>query len=213
MTLLNYSIIGFLVVYIGTLLLFGEFLVKAKGIFAIIGVSFIALYFSYHINEGMGIWVAILLAVGLGLIMIDGNFVSDGTLALFGLVIMITAIAIPAPNFTYGFLVSSAALLGSASSVAFLKVFPPRNMWDKITLKDRLSTEAGYNSMNQSYVDLLGKQGKTKTPFRPTGTIELDGEYYSATTDNQWIAADVDIKVVAVDGTRILIKKYNPVEN
>lgn len=143
MGILNFSTVGFFVVYIGTLLLFGEFLVKAKGIFAIIGVGFIATYFSYHLVEGMGIWITILFGIGLLLMIIDGNFISDGTLAIFGLLIMVLGIAIPAPTITYGFLVATAAILGSASSVIFLKIFPSRNMWGKIALKDRLSTEDG----------------------------------------------------------------------
>lgn len=205
--ILNISTVGFLVVFLGTLLLFGEFLVKVKGIFGLIGVGIIATYFSHHLSEGMGMWVAILFIVGVFLIIIDGKFITDGTVALFGLLLMIIGLAIPAPNIIYGFLVAMGALLGTASSILFLKVFPSRNMWEKITLKEQLSSDRGYNSMNQTYSTLIGKVGVTKTPFRPTGTVEVDGHLYSATTDNQWLTEGVDVTVVSVDGTRILIKK------
>ena len=76
-----------------------------------------------------------------------------------------------------------------------------------MTLKDRLTSDIGYNSINERYHELIGKQGRTISSFRPTGTIEVDGEQYSATSGGHWLEANMDIVVTAVDGTRILIKK------
>ena len=73
--------------------------------------------------------------------------------------------------------------------------------------KDKLTSEMGYNSMNEDYRDLVGKEGVTKTPFRPTGTVEIEGKFYSATTDNQWVESDIPVKVIDADGTRILVEQ------
>ncbi len=209
MEVLNIASVGFFVVLLGSLFLFGELLVKVKGIFAIIGIGIMATYFSFHITpgSGMGVWVALLYIIGILLLVIDGKFVSDGTLAALGILMMILGIAIPTPNIIYGFLVSMALLLGAGASTLFIKVFPPRNLWSKMTLKDRLTGDLGYNSLNESYKELIGKEVVTTTPFRPIGTIKYEGKYYSATSDSQWLDAGTKVKVVAVDGTRIVVKK------
>lgn len=50
------------------------------------------------------------------------------------------------------------------------------------------------------------------TDFRPTGTIDIEGNPYSATSGGRWIKADTEVEVVSVDGTRILVKAVE-VEN
>lgn len=201
--------VGFFVIFLGSLFLFGELLVKAKGIFALLGISIMTLYFTYHV-DGMGFWVILLYLVGLTFIILDGKFIGDGTLAFIGLLLMILGLALPAPGFLYGALAGMGLVVGAASSFLFLKVFPRRNLWSKMTLKYQLSGEKGYNSLNESYKQLVGKQGKTVTPFRPTGTIEIEGKQYSATTENLWLESGQNVVVVDVDGTRILIKPVNP---
>nr|WP_169871514.1 NfeD family protein [Shouchella patagoniensis] len=203
---LDSATVGFLVVALGTLFLIGELLVRARGLFGLLGLGLISVYFLHHLNGDTGTWVIIFYLIGLGLIIFDGNVTSDGTIAAIGIIFMIVGLAVPAPDMVYSILVGMATIVGAFSSLLFLKVFPHRNMWAKMTLKDTLSSEAGYNSMNESYKDLIGKQGKALTAFRPTGTAEIDGEPYSATSGGQWIQSDADIEVVSVDGTRILVK-------
>lgn len=209
MDILNIASVGFFVVFLGTLFLFGELFVKVKGLFAIIGIGIMATYFSFHITagSGVGLWVALLYICGVSLIVIDGKFITDGTVALLGIFLMILGIAIPTPSVVYGFLVAMALLLGAAASLLFMKVFPSRNLWSKMTLKDRLTGDLGYNSLNDSYKDLVGKTAVTATPFRPIGTIEIDGKYVSATSDNQWLDAGAKVEVISVDGTRIVVRK------
>lgn len=209
MAWLDSASIGFLVVLLGTLFLIGELLVRAKGLFAILGIAIMAMYFSYHLTgDGqIGFWVVILYGVGLSLIILDGKVITDGTIALLGIVLMIAGLALPSPNFIYGFLASMGFLVGGFGSLLFLKVFPPRNLWARLTLKDRLTAEEGYNSINETYHELVGKKGNTLSPFRPTGTVEIEGKQYSATSGGQWLEPNMSVKVVSVDGTRIVVKK------
>ncbi|PTL40513.1 NfeD family protein [Alkalicoccus saliphilus] len=205
MEFLDMAVIGFLVVFIATLFIFGEVMVKAKGLFAVIGIVIMTLYFSYHLQAGDSFWVVILYVAGLALIIFDGKVTTDGTIAGVGVLLMIFGLALPAPSFTYGLLVAMAFVAAAPTSYLFTKVFPSRTMWEKVLLKDRLTSEEGYSTMNESYKELIGKEGKTKTPFRPTGTVEIEGKYYSATTDNFWLGEASRVKVVQADGTRILV--------
>ncbi|ADU29905.1 NfeD family protein [Evansella cellulosilytica] len=209
MEILDNASLGFLVVFIATLFIFGELMVRAKGLFGILGVAIMAMYFSYHLTAADSLWVVLLYAIGLILIIFDGKVTTDGTIALIGLLLMVLGLALPAPGIVYGVLVGMALIIAAPTSYLFTKVFPSRNMWSKMTLKDKLTSDLGYNSMNEEYKELIGKVGITKTPFRPTGTVEIEGKLYSATTDNQWVTSDQKVRVISADGTRIVIVQEN----
>ncbi|AXF54720.1 NfeD family protein [Salicibibacter kimchii] len=202
---LDIEIFGFLVVFLATMLFFGELLVKAKGIFGIIGFALITLYFAHHIGDASGLWVIILYAAGLISIVIDGKVLGDGTLSFVGAVLMIIGLTVPAPGLMYAFLVGFAVMLGALASFFFTKVFPRRELWSKMTLKETMSSEEGYNSMNEGYSELIGKEGIALTDFRPIGTIEIEGQAYSATTGASWLEKNTTVRVTSVDGTRIVV--------
>lgn len=204
---LDSASIGFIVIFLGTLFLFGELLVKARGLFALLGVGLTTAYFLYHLTGDTGFWVVILYLIGIALIILDGKLFSDGTIGLIGVILMVVGLAIPAPSLIYGILVGMAFILGALSSLFFLKVFTRRQMWSKLTFKDRLTSDRGYNSINESYNELVGKNGKTLSSLRPTGTILIDNKPYSATSGGQWIEKEEEIEVLSVDGTRILVTK------
>lgn len=200
--------IGLIFIGLGTLFLLGEILVNMRGIFAVLGIIFTVYYFYTFLTEPSTIVIMLIIYfVGLLLIFIDGKLINDGTLATLGLAGMILSVALTAPNFFAGLYAVIGVILGGALSFTFLKVFKRRNMWSKIALKDRLTKEAGYSSLNEEYVQLVGKKGTTLTDLRPVGTIEIDGKDYSAISNAQWIKKGTVVQVTEVDGTRILVKE------
>lgn len=200
--------IGFLFVGLGTLFLLGEILVNMRGIFAILGIGFITLYFYVFLLEPATFAIMIFIYfVGLLLIIVDGKVINDGTLATIGLASMILSVALAAPNLYAGLYAVLGVIIGGALSFSFLKVFQRRNMWQKIALKDRLTKEAGYSSLSSEYEALLGEQGVTITNLRPVGTIRVDGKDYSAISNAEWIDKGTTIEIIEVDGTRILVKR------
>lgn len=201
------SWVAFLLTGFGTLFLIGEVLVNMRGIFGILGIGFIVIYFSAYLEPGTIILMLIIYFVGLLLIIIDGKFVNDGTLATLGLVSMLTAVALAADDFTTGLYAVIGLLLGGAGSFLFLKVFKRRNMWGKLALTDRLTADAGYNSMNKEYQSLIGQEGITLNVLRPVGTIRINNKDYSAVSNAQWIPENTPVRVIQVDGTKILVKE------
>ncbi|HLR71303.1 MAG TPA: NfeD family protein [Pseudogracilibacillus sp.] len=209
-TILAADWIGFVLVGLGTLFLLGEILVDTKGVFAILGISFIVLYFYVYLAEPTTFVIMLIIYfIGLFLIIIDGKVLNDGTLAILGLAGMILSVIITAPNFFAGLYAVIGIILGAVLSFSFLKIFKPRNMWNKIMLKDRLTKEAGYSSLNEEYEQLVGKTGTTLTDLRPVGTIKIEGKEYSAISNAQWIKKGTYVQVTQVDGTRILVKVSN----
>lgn len=197
---------SFVIVALATLFLIGELLVNAKGIFSILGIGFITIYFASFLDPGMFFIMIIIYFFGLMLMIIDGKVLNDGTLAVIGLVCMIVSVGFAAPNWVAGLYAVIGVFIGGMSSFGFLKVFKKRQMWTKITLFDQLTEEAGYSSLNQSYKELIGRTGVTTTDMRPIGTVLIDHKEYSAITEGKWITKDTDVEVVDVDGTRILVK-------
>lgn len=200
--------IGLILVGLGTLFILGEILVDIKGLFAILGISSIVFYFyAFLPTPGSFALMLLIYFIGILLILIDGKLINDGTLATLGFAGMILSIVITAPNFFAGLYAIIGLILGAFGAFLFLKILPPRNMWNKIALKDRLTSEAGYTTVNRDHEKLIGKTGITLTDLRPVGTITIEDKDYSAISDGQWIAKNTKVTVLAVDGTRILVKE------
>lgn len=200
----------FSIIFFGSLFLIGEILVNMRGVFGLLGISLITLYFYvYLVEPSTFILMIIVYFLGLLLIVIDGKAINDGTLAIIGLACMLFTVALAAPSITSAFYAIAALLSGTASSFILLKLFKRREMWNKIKLTDRLTKEKGYSAMNEDYEKLVGKIGTTITTLRPVGSISIENEEYSAVSNGQWIDKDTAIKVIEVDGTKILVEKIS----
>ncbi|WP_047986304.1 NfeD family protein [Ornithinibacillus californiensis] len=201
--------IAIVITGLATLFLIGEVLVNMRGIFALLGIGFITVYFSVYLETNSLILMLIIYFVGIVLIIIDGKVLNDGTLAVIGTASMLVAVALPAPNFATGTYAVLGVLLGAMGSMFFLKVFKHRDMWNKITLKDKLTSEAGYNSLNAEYKSLLSQEAITLNDLRPVGTIRVGNKDYSAVSNGQWIPKGTRVVVTQVDGTKILVEQIN----
>ncbi|MCI1856544.1 MAG: nodulation protein NfeD [Sporolactobacillus sp.] len=206
MDFLAYPAGGFIVILLASCFLFAEMFVKAKGIFAIMGSGLFIIYFTYFLTDQASSWIVLLLVGGLILIIIDGKLFTTGVIGVFGFLLMVIGCAMPAPSLLYGMLVGIAFIIGACGSLAFRKILPTRDYLDKLTLHDKLSSEKGYNSLSEDYRSLVGQAGVTQTPFHPVGTVRIQGKNYSAVTDGRFLDAKVQVKVVSVDGTRIVIE-------
>ncbi|WP_226583068.1 NfeD family protein [Halobacillus litoralis] len=203
----SYDWIALFITFLGTLFLIGELLVNMRGAFAIVGFGFITVYFSGYLAADMFVIMMLVYFLGMILMIIDGKLLNDGTLATIGGAAMVIAVGFSAPNWIAGLYSVIGVILGGAASLLFLKVFKRRKMWTQMALNDQLTSEMGYNSMKETYQELVGRQGKAETDMRPVGTVVIDGDDYSAISNGQWISQGDEIVVVSVDGTKILVKK------
>ncbi|MCO7175708.1 NfeD family protein [Sporolactobacillus kofuensis] len=209
MELLSYPAGGFFVILLASCFLFAELLVKARGLLALTGSGLFIYYFLHFLTDQASPWIFFLLVGGLLLIIVDGKLFTTGIIGVFGFVLMILGCALPTPSLLYGMLVGIAFVIGSCFSLFFRKILPTRDYLDKLMLHDRLSDEKGYNSMNSDYHELIGKSGRTVTPFHPVGTVKIEGKNYSALTDGLYLEKDTHVKVISVDGTKIFVTQLN----
>ena len=205
--LMQLSVMSFVIVGLGTMFLIGEVLVNMRGVFALLGIFFMTLFFYTHIpNMSMIIIMFIIYLVGLILIVIDGKVLNDGTLTTLGIVSMIISVSIAAPNLASGIYSVIGIVIGAVLSLTFLKLFKKRKMWGKLALKDRLTTEKGYTTLTEEYTQLVGQTGTTLTDLRPSGTISINEKEYSAISTGNWIHKNEKIHVIDVDGTKIQVE-------
>lgn len=210
MSIFELNSVLFSIIFFGSLFLIGEILVNMRGVFGLLGISLITIYFYvYLVEPSTFILMIIVYFLGLLLIVVDGKAINDGTLAIIGLACMLLTVALAAPSITSAFYAIAALLSGTACSFVLLKMFKRREMWNKIKLTDRLTKDKGYSSLNMKYEELVGKKGITITTLRPVGTIQVGNDKYSAVSNGQWIDKGSEIKIVEVDGTKILVEIPN----
>lgn len=212
MLYLSQSMIGaFFLVFFGAMFFFSEFLVKARGISGLTGLALLIWYF-YGQSDNGGVWMIVFAIIGAIFIILDGKLVQDGTLAGLGLLMLLIGLVIPTGSITFGLIVAIAWITGLLLSLLSLKVLPKRDMWERMVLRDSLTKEQGYSSVSEKYHQLVGREGITLTDMRPSGTIEIDHEPYSAVSNGQWITKGSKVRVTAIDGTKILIEPTQEVK-
>ena len=69
----------------------------------------------------------------------------------------------------------------------------------------RQTALAGYVS-SDDYTSYLGQFGTAVTLLRPSGTAEIDGVRLSVVTEGEFIAPGTPVQVVAVQGSRIVVR-------
>jgi len=203
----QYDWFVFLLVGLGTMALLSEVLTNLRGISAIIGIFVITVYFYFYVsNTSTFILMFIVYFIGLLLIIIDGKLIGDGTLGIFGVLTIFISVAVAAPNFTASLYAIVGVIVGVGLAFLSLKLFPRRNMWKKLTLRDRLTEEKGYSTLSKEYANLKNKQGITITDLRPSGSVRIKGKDYSVVSTGVWIEKGTKVVVTEVDGTKIVVQ-------
>ena len=92
--------------------------------------------------------------------------------------------------------------------VLYFRFFPRSPVGRWLISQDRQDAEKGYSSFTpEKYTDLIGKEGTTLTILRPVGMVRIDGQKYSAVTGGEFIEKDKTIKVVKVEGSRVVVRQ------
>ncbi|MNC72844.1 hypothetical protein D3C75_1239570 [compost metagenome] len=77
-------------------------------------------------------------------------------------------------------------------------------------MSEKLSADRGFSSATERK-ELIGMQGISLTPLRPSGTAMLNGERVDVVSDGDFIPIDTPIIVIKAEGTRIVVQQSLPV--
>lgn len=150
-----------------------------------------------------------LIIVGILLIIVEIFLIPGfGFAGIVGLLMMIGGIFLVADTFAEGviYLLITFIVTGLLIFIG-VKTGRLKKVWSKLTLKEKQNTDQGYVAPKPEYLNYLGKNGISLTLLRPAGSAVIDGERLDVVTDGSFIPKDSKIKVIAVEGTRIIVTR------
>lgn len=150
-----------------------------------------------------------LLAIGLLLIAAE-VFVPGGIIGVFGGMALVAAVV--AGFFAFGprggFLAALLLVLFSGAVLGgWIRLFPRTPMGRKLTLK---TDGRDFKSADPSSASLQGHTGRAQTSLHPAGIAVIDGRRIDVVAETGYIAAGADLRVVRVEGNRVVVREAAP---
>jgi membrane-bound serine protease (ClpP class) len=90
-----------------------------------------------------------------------------------------------------------------------IKYIPRSGLWKRLVLATSQIKEEGYRADSAGMQNYLGKTGKTVTILRPSGRALFGEEALDVITEGEFIDKGEQVKVVKVDGNRIVVAKWS----
>ena len=187
--------------------LFVEILTAGFGVSGLLSILCFGLYFGGHLFSGVSGWPAVFLFLfGVILILVEAFIPGFGIFGLGGLVAVAASIVLSAATAAEGLriLVYSLFLSAVFSYFAF-RYFHRRGMLRRFILLEQATREGGYSS-SINLDNLLGKEGVTITPLRPSGLVEVEQSRYDVVSEGSFVAAGNRVKVIRVEGSRVVVR-------
>ncbi len=148
--------------------------------------------------------LGLLLILGVIMLLIEAftpNFGICGTLGIIFLSIFIGVVV----GIRYGLLVAALAFVGLVIiAKLFYNYIKRHQLYGKIILDETLACE---RSELGNLEGLLGKEGMTKTPLKPLGVADFNGNAFEVCSDGEYILANKKIKVINVTKNKIIVRK------
>jgi membrane-bound serine protease (ClpP class) len=193
-------IIGFLGIII-------ELLSPGLGLPGVIGVMAMGLFFGGRILAGLaGLEVVALFVLGIIMLIAEIFFIPGfGLVGVLGLISILASIFLSFDNFTAA-LTSLAITLAVTIAIIVLlwKRFTRSRAWSRFVLLTREERSLGYQGV-RDYSELLGQTGVTVSALRPAGIVKIGDQRYDVVSDGDFIPNDTKVKVVYVEGNRIVV--------
>jgi membrane-bound serine protease (ClpP class) len=192
---------------LGSLGLVLELYTPGFGIPGSIGLASLLLFFFGHMIAGLAGMESIILFI-VGIILIVGEFfVPGGILGTAGVIAILSGIVLAGGSVSNILLsILIAAFVTTVVSIIFLKYFGYRGPLRKIVLFDSTKTEKGYIS-SVTNKELIGLEGETLTPLRPSGTAVINHERYDVITEGGYIGINKPVKIIKTEGSRIVVRE------
>jgi len=191
------------------------------GIFGIVGLLCLALFFGAHVVIGLAGWMDLLLVVvGITLILVE-IFVlpSFGLVGVAGIIcaaagLYMSMVRVPIPQFTWefqrftdaGITITLASAMLTAFAVLSWRLFPKSPMYSWLVLSEAQQTGQGYIvQTDEEEVSAVGLVGNSVSMLRPAGRGRFNGKTYDVVTRGEFLAPNVPIRIIQVEGNRYVV--------
>jgi membrane-bound serine protease (ClpP class) len=150
----------------------------------------------------------ILALAAIGAILIAVDFFLPGfVLATIGVLFMVVATVLCSLNHsltTTLALICGEILIAGLAGWLSLKYFPRTKVGQHMILHETLQAARASPEAN---AQLVGREGIAQTVLRPAGIGQIDGRRLDVVAESDMIERGSPIKVVAIDGSRIIVRK------
>ena len=150
------------------------------------------------------------LALGIVLVLLEVFIPSGGILGALATAAIVVAVVLgfkEGTNIGLAFLVVVAVVVPVATIMG-LKIFPHTPLGRRVILNPAVETpdqRGAAGVADEDYSQLVGQLGKTVTPLRPSGIVEIENQRFSAVTEGEMLEANIDIVVNKIEGNSIVV--------
>lgn len=200
---------------LGFLGLLSEVTSPGWGVPGTAGLVSLALFFGARLIAGLaGLELVLLFALGLVLIGLEIFIIPGfGLAGLGGIAALLASVFFAFPDAASA--INALAISLAATVVLFLlllRFFPRSRAWRHLVLETKLEDpdqDERWRAVHEGGESVLtpGRVGKAVTPLRPAGSIEVEGQRFDAVTEGGYIAAGEAVRIVQVEGRRIVVRK------
>ncbi len=159
----------------------------------------------------MLLYAILLLILGIVLVMMEAFVPSGGIIGVLAAIALVSSMVFAfkeSDGIGFAFL-GIVVLCVPAAVIIGLKIFPKTPIGRRVILKPSVESpeERGKAGVSEQDFSLLqGKLGKSVTPLRPSGIVEVNDQRYSAVAEGEMIDKNVDITVVRIEGNSIVVE-------
>jgi membrane-bound serine protease (ClpP class) len=193
------------------------------GFALVIAIIAAALYFAPLYIEGLAQnWEVLLFVIGIVLIGLE-IFVIPGFgiagvagIAMVMIGLILSMLNNQGFNFEYtgtGSLVEAFGVVMGAISlsvivvVAFFGRFLHSPLYKKVALLNSENANEGYNSNMKEIAEMKGLTGMAMSDLRPSGKVEVNGDWYDAQTEAEYISKGEEVFILEVRNSYLLVRK------
>ena len=218
---INNPIISSMLIMIGLIGLFTEIKTPGWGLPGTAAVIALSLFFGASYILELASVIEIILFIGGVALLIIGLFVVPGfgVFEIGGILLMMAGLflgllsdfPIVDSGMISGAIIQLALTFVITIIVIYLltKFLPKSVSWNTLILSDNIVTTSGYSS-DPDFAEIIGMNGKSLTDLRPSGTAVINNKRYDVVTAGEFIVHGSEIKVLKVDGAKIVVEEINP---
>lgn len=200
-------VVAFLLLAIFFLGIVYQLFSERVNVIGILSVLSIFIFFSGHLLTGGNNMLTILLILLSGFLILVEFFVIGTILGIIGVLLFGASILSVSGNMIlYSIFLAIIFIMVIIEWVIFVK-FKKRKIpfLNRLILNDATDKESGYTSFDDRS-HLVDEVAITHTVLRPSGTIRLGDERIDAVAEGSYIPRDVKVKIILVEGTRVVVR-------
>ena len=151
--------------------------------------------------------VLLMMIVGVVLLVVEMYVPGFGAPGISGIALLVVGFLLLKPTLGQGLVLFAilAAILCVALSICLITASKGRLSKSKLVLNDVAVTAKAAENNDLNY--FIGREGVAHTALRPAGIGDFDGVRLNVVSDGEFIAQGMPVRVLSVQGNRILVKE------